>query len=158
MESHSWEPASNCGHCEDLISYFYQSHPNSPGAPGAPRDSSPTGILAAMKLPKNHKNFAVGDIRSGGVSPLKPMGGNVTVPKLLPGITRPKKGICRYTKKLEMYGDLSYVMDRRWVTAKPILIGSYFTQYEVGEDGSLFSGKRAQISQVAEIAGRIVLN
>lgn len=114
LEENSWEPAHHCNHCPELVQEFYKKNPSAPGHSSAPPQ------ISAMKLPKNHKNFALGEISSGGIAPQQPMGDYVTDSQPLPGIDRPRRGQRATARPLRQQSDLSLVIDKRWVTAVPV--------------------------------------
>ena len=113
----SWIPARDCTNCSELIEAFHKAHPE------APRPSSEVSALLAIKLPKAHKNFALGDVPDGGITPRERGKGDVRSSARLIALDRSqfpyrrRRGRNPKAHPLEVQTDLGHVLDERWVSA-----------------------------------------
>lgn len=74
-----------------------------------------------MKLPKAHKNFSLAQATSGGITPVRRGEGDVRSGNFIEGIERPRRQKGRkapQARPLITFGDLRFVLDRKWVAAQ----------------------------------------
>lgn len=117
---YSWISAKEYDNYQFLVDEYHKKFPAAAG-PKRQSGSSNPPILAAMKLIVAQK-LLLANIPSGRILALCKGGGDIKNEIFLAGIERPRrrKGLKRSpAKSIISFGDLKFVLDKKWVLAKP---------------------------------------